>query len=184
MNANDLIPEEEEVRLAFIMEHEYRRLLLEMHNLTRDALEADPSLFRLDDADTRALLAVSDERAVGMTQTTRAAVDLILKEAQAEGISTAAIDARIAELFEKTWKARPEIIASTEIAEAQRVAAINRYTASGMVDRVRISDANRGTNHTDTCLARNGTTVPLSEAPQLDHPLCSLVLIPVLKGER
>jgi hypothetical protein len=80
-----------------------------------------------------------------------------------------------------TWKNRPFTIASTEIAEAQRLAAINRYAASGVVDRVKISDATRGKDHTATCLARAGTTVPLDEAPPLDHPNCSLVLIPVLR---
>lgn len=183
LSADGLIPEEEETRLLFVLEGEYRRLLLEMHHLTRDALEADPSLFRLDDADTRALLNDAAERVVGITETTRQEIARVLAEGQEAGLTTPQIAHSIDQLLTVTWQSRAETIAATEIAEAQRLAAINRYKASGLVDDVRISDANRGTNHTATCLARNGTTVALDDAPQLDHPNCSLVLIPVLRGQ-
>ena len=182
ISAEDLVPEEEETRLLFILEAEYRRLLLEMHHLTRDALEADPSAFRLDDEDTRAMLHAAAERVVMITESTRDQIRQVLIAGQAEGLSTQEIADRISHLLTITWKSRPETIAATEIAEAQRLAAINRYTASGLVDRVKISDANRGTDHTEVCLARNGTTVPLGDAPQLDHPNCSLVLIPILRA--
>lgn len=180
--ATQLIPDGEEARLAFLLEATYRRMLLEMHNLTRDALELDPSRFRLDDAATNALLNSAAERVVMITESTRAELAARLQAGQAAGLTTQQIADSIADLFQITWKSRPETVAATEIAEAQRLAAIDRYTASGLVDRVRISDANRGTNHTEVCLARNGTTVPLDEAPQLDHPNCSLVLIPLLRG--
>jgi hypothetical protein len=182
VSADDLIPDDEEERLAFLLEAEYRLVLLEMHHLTRDALEADPSQFRLDDEATRAVLDHAAERVVGITDTTRGAIADVLKRGQAEGWTTQELADAIDRLLTVTWKSRPFTIASTEIAEAQRISAIDRYTASGLVDRVKLSDANRGTDHDETCLSRNGTTVPLGEAPGLHHPNCSLVLIPVLRG--
>ena len=181
--ADDLVPPEEEARLQFIIEAAYRRVLLEMHHLTRDALQLDPAAFRLDDASTTALLEQAATRVVGITETTRQAIAEVLHQGQAEGLSTQEIADSLSHLLTVTWKNRPETISATEIAEAQRLSAIDRYTATGLVDRVKITDAHRGTQHTETCLARNGTTVPLDDAPQLDHPLCSLVLIPVLRGE-
>jgi hypothetical protein len=182
VTADDLIPPEEEARLQFVLDAVYRRMLLEMHHLTRDALALDPTTFRLTDASTNAILQHAAERVVGITETTRQAIAEQLQRGQAEGLSTQEIADSIASLFTTTWKSRPETVAATEVAEAQRVSAIDRYTATGLVDRVKITDAHRGTNHTETCLARNGTTAPLDEAPQLDHPNCSLVLIPLLRG--
>lgn len=181
IRADDLVPDEEEVRLAFIMEAVYRRVLLELHFLVQDNLPVNPVDFRLRDEDTEALLQEAARRVVMITDTTRQAIARKLADGVRDGLTTQEIADSIAHLFDITWKNRPFTIASTEIAEAQRLAAINRYQASGVVDRVRISDATRGKDHTDTCLARAGTTVPLDEAPPLDHPNCSLVLIPILR---
>jgi hypothetical protein len=181
LRAGDLVPEEEEVRLAFIMEAVYRRVLLELHFLVQDNTPVNPADFRLRDEDTEALLQEAARRVVMITESTRQAIARKLADGQRDGLSTQEIADSIAHLFDVTWKNRPFTIASTEIAEAQRLAAINRYAASGVVDRVKISDATRGKDHTATCLARAGTTVPLGEAPPLDHPNCSLVLLPVLR---
>lgn len=181
LRVEDLVPEEEERRLQIILDAAYRRVLIEMHFLVQDSLPVDPLTFRLADEATEALLQHAATRVVGITETTRQAVAAKLVAGQAAGLTTQEIADSIDHLFSVTWKNRAEMIASTEIGEAQRLAAIDRYTATGLVDRVKISDATRGTDHTATCLARAGTTVPLDEAPQLDHPRCSLVLIPLLR---
>jgi len=182
LRADDLVPDDEETRLQFLLDAVYRRVLLEVHYLVRDSLPVNPATFRLRDEDTEAILREAATRVVGITETTRAAIADVLAQGQREGWTTQEIADGIAHLFDVTWKSRPFTVASTEIAEAQRLAAINRYTASGLVDRVKISDATRGKDHTDTCLARAGTTVPLDEAPPLDHPNClvgeTLVLAP------
>lgn len=172
LRADDLVPEDEETRLQFLLDAVYRRVLVEVHYLVRDSLPVDPATFRLRDEDTEAILREAATRVVGITETTRRAIADVLAQGQREGWTTQEIADGIAHLFDVTWKSRPFTVASTEIAEAQRLAAINRYTASGLVDRVKISDATRGKDHTDTCLARAGTTVPLDEAPPLDHPNC------------
>jgi hypothetical protein len=178
LTAEELVPEEEETRLLFLIEAEYQRLLVEMHHLTRDALEADPSAFRLDDAATRAMLDAAAERVVLITESTREAIRDVLKAGQAAGLTTQQVADSIAHLLTVTWKSRPETIARTEIAEAQRLAAIDRYAASGLIDRVRIRDG----EDDEPCASRNGTTVPLDRAPTLGHPNCTLVLVPVLRA--
>ncbi len=182
-DAAELLPEDEDARLRFILDATYRRVLLEMHHLVADALELDPASFRLDDTATTAILEHAAQRVTGINATTRAALQDLLAAANRDGLSTAEIIAQIDHLYLTTWKSRSEMIATTEIGEAQRVSAIDRYKASGLVDRVKISDATRGGDHTATCLARAGTTVSLDEAPPLDHPNCSLVLLPILRGD-
>lgn len=181
LRVEDVYPDDEETRLQFLLEAAYRRVLLELHYLVRDSLPIDPATFRLDDAATNAILEHAAQRVVLISESTRKQIADVLQKGQAEGLTTQQIADQLEHLFTVTWKGRAEMVASTEIAEAQRVSAINRYKASGLVDKVKISDATRGTEHTATCLARAGTTVPLDEAPQLDHPRCSLVLIPVLR---
>ena len=181
VRVDDLVPEDDELGLALILDPAYRRALIELHFLVGDALPVNPLDFRLRDEDTEALLQVAAQRVVMITDTTRRAIAEALADGQYAGLSTQQIADSIAYLFDVTWKGRAEMIASTEIAEAQRLAAINRYKASGLVDNVKISDATRGKDHTATCLARAGTTVPLDEAPPLDHPRCSLVLIPIVR---
>lgn len=181
LRADDLVPEEDELRLLAALEPMWRRVLLELHFLTQDTLPVNPLDFRLTDESTEALLNEAARRVVGITETTRQAIARKLRDGQRDGLTTQEIADSIDSLFTVTWKNRAEMVASTEIGEAQRLAAIDRYTASGVVDRVKLSDATRGTQHTEVCLARAGTTVPLDEAPPLDHPRCSLVLIPVLR---
>jgi hypothetical protein len=181
LRADDLIPPEEETRLQSILDALYRRVLLELHFLVRDSIPVNPAAFRLDDAATNAILEHAAHRVVMITETTRQAIAQKLQDGQRDGLTTQEIADSIEHLFSITWANRAEMVASTEIGEAQRVSAIDRYKATGLVDSVKISDASRGSDHTDTCLARAGTTVPLDEAPQLDHPRCSLVLIPVLR---
>ena len=181
VRVDDLVPEEDEIGLALVLDPAYRRALTELHFLVGDTLPVDPLTFRLRDEDTEALLEEAARRVVMITETTRQAIAQKLQDGQRDGLTTQEIADSIAHLFDITWKGRPEMIASTEIGEAQRLAAINRYHASGVVDNVRISDATRGKDHTATCLARAGTTVALDDAPQLDHPRCSLVLIPIVR---
>ena len=181
LRAEDLVPEEDELRLLAALEPMWRRVLLELHFLTQDTLPVNPVDFRLRDESTEALLNEAARRVVGITETTRQAIAKKLRDGERDGLTTQEIADSIESLFTVTWKNRAEMVASTEIGEAQRLAAIDRYTASGVVDRVKISDATRGTQHTETCLARAGKVVPLDEAPPLDHPRCSLVSIPVLR---
>lgn len=178
-DAAELMPEDEDARLRFILDATYRRVLLEMHNLVADALELDPASFRLDDASTTAILQHAAQRVTGINATTRAALQDLLAAANRDGLSTAEIIEQIDHLYMVTWKSRSETIARTEIGEAQRVSAIDRYTASGLVDRLKIRDGDED----EPCASRNGTTVPLDSNPQLAHPNCTLILIPVLRGD-
>lgn len=177
VQADDLLPEEESTRLKFILESTYQRVLLEMHHLVADAFELDPASFRLTDEATNAILAEAGTRVVGITETTRSALAEILQAGQEAGLSTFEIAQSIDHLFTVTWASRSETIARTEIGEAQRLSAIDRYKATGLVDFVRIRDGDED----EPCASRNGTLASLDNPPQLAHPNCTLVLIPVVK---
>lgn len=176
-SAAELLPEDEDTALQLVIERAYRRVLLELHHLVADALPIDPARFRLDDAATRAILEHAAARVVGIAETTRQAIAEKLQVGQAEGRSTVEIAQSIEHLFTITWAHRAETVARTELAEAQRVSAIDRYRASGLVDRVTLRDG----EDDEPCAGRNGTTVPLDRAPELAHPNCTLILVPVLR---
>lgn len=174
----DLINEDEERRLAMILEALYAKVLKDMHVIVTDSLDLDPLTFRLPDAEARDWAARHAAARVTMiSETTRAALRDVIADGIEEGKSTYEIMQDIESLYLNTWPNRPEVIARTEVGQAQREAAINRYAATGLVDRVTIRDG----DDDSPCRERNGTTVPLERAPDLAHPQCTLILIPVLK---
>src|SRR6266542_6804435 len=138
----------EAYRLSLAIDPVYRQTLQAVHALVADALGLDPRAFRLDDAATRRVLETAAEQVVRITAATRDAVRAVLAEGQARGYSTQQIVNGVPRdgygglegLFSETWAGRAEMIARTELAEAQRVSAIDRYRASGLVDRVLIRD--------------------------------------------
>lgn len=176
---DDLINHDEELRLGFILDALYRRVLADTHLLVAAALDLDPATFRLPDSATTELLNEAAARVVLISATTRQAIAAKLQEGQDAGLSTREIAQSIEHLFTVTWAGRAEMVARTEIAHAQVKSAVDRYRASGLVDRVHIIDG----EDDEPCRSRNGTTVPLDEAPGLAHPRCTLLLIPVLKDE-
>jgi hypothetical protein len=183
LRVEDIYDEADETRrLSLILESAYLRALRDIHLIVTEAFDLDPAEFRLPDDAARDWAAKQAAARVTMiSQTTRDALRELIADSIEDGRSTAEVIEAIERLFTETWKGRAEMVATSEITEAQRLGSLDRYTASGLVDRIKISDANRGTNHTDVCLARNGTTVPIDEAPAMDHPNCSILYIPVLR---
>ena len=174
-------------RLAAILMPRYVRMLEAWQQLVASAL---PQLsweeFRLDDEATRAMLAEAAERVVLIDAATRDAIREQLREGQQRGYSSYEIangvpgeDYRgIGGLFEVTWKGRAETVSRTELAHAQNVASLNRYEATGLVDKVQLVE-NEDTD--EPCASRNGKIVPLSSKPGLLHPNCRLGIIPVVE---
>lgn len=178
LDVDELIGDDEERRLHLILEALYRRALQDVHVTVMDSLDLDPLTFRLPDEAARAWAERHAAKRVTMiSETTRAALREVIADGIAEGQSTYAIMRAIEQLYLTTWPNRPEVIARTEIGEAQRLAAIDRYAATGLVDRVRIRDG----DDDEPCASRNGTTVPLGDAPTLAHPQCTLILVPILR---
>jgi hypothetical protein len=177
VRVDDLVPEEDELGLALVLDPAYRRVLIELHFLVGDTLPVDPLTFRLRDEDTEALLEEAARRVVMISSTTREAIAEVLQEGQREGWPTQQVADAIAGLFDVTWKHRPETVARTEIGHAQLLSAENRYRASGLVDNVRIRDGDGD----EPCASQNGTVVPLGEHGGLNHPNCTKLIIPILR---
>jgi hypothetical protein len=178
----------EQAQLFVLLSARYRTLLKTIHEAVREEYDLDPDTFRLDDPSVRRVLEDCAERVVRIDETTREAIRETLQEGQRRGYSLYQMangvpkdDYRgIEGLFEETWKGRPETVARTEITHAQRTAALDRYAATGLVDRVRIIDG----DYDSVCASRNGTVVPLADRPDLAHPNCRMVVSPILRGER
>ena len=193
MKLEDVYDSEAEAEaLAAILDARYLGMLAATHEAVGSALAPFPGFdaeaFRLDDEATRRILAESAERVVLINDATRAALREQLQEGQRRGYSAFELaygvpndDYRgVDHLFAVTWKGRAETVALTELAQAQAVAALDRYAASGVVDEVEIVE------HEDTdepCASRNGTVVPLSARPLPLHPRCRMGTIPRVRAD-
>lgn len=174
----------EQELLAAVFEDRYESMLAAVHAVVKNALGLADE-YRLTDAATNRVLVEAAQRVVRIDETTRDAIAEQLRIGQELGLSTWEIAngapklgyRGIEGLYSETWRGRAETIARTELQEAQRISAIDRYTATGLVDRVKIIDG----DDDEPCRSRNGKTVPLGSAPTLGHPRCVLVLVPVLR---
>jgi hypothetical protein len=178
--------DEERERLAVILERRYLAMLAAVHEAMIRVFGLDPNRYIISDSAVNAILVDAARRVVRIDETTRQAIAEQLRVGQALGLSTYQMaygDAKIGYrgidgLYSETWAGRAEMIARTELQHAQNEAALNRYAATGMVDYVRIID---GDEWDLPCANRNGTVVPISEHPQLNHPHCTLVVVPVVR---
>ena len=174
----------EQHALALLVEVRYRRMLRAVHEAIGDAFDIRES-FRLTDADTEALLQIAAEQVVRIDETTRAAIREQLELGQRLGLSTWEIAHGVPKLgyhgieglYSETWAGRADTIARNELAEAQYHSALNRYQASGLVDRVRAFDGDQDA----PCAAQNGRTFPLDDPPKRQHVNCTLVVVPMLR---
>lgn len=177
--------DEEQLRLAALMEERYRRMLEAVNESVRQVFGLSANRMRLTDTAVNRILINAATRVVGIDETTRQAIAEQLRLGQELGLSTWEIANGVPKigyrgidgLYKETWKGRAETIARTELQHAQNIASYDRYQATGLVDQLEIVDGDDDA----VCANRNGTTVPLSERPQLAHPNCTLAVIPVLR---
>jgi hypothetical protein len=178
---------EEQRRLARILMPRFLRLLQAWHEMVASVFGLSPEEFRLDDPATRKQLAHAAERVVLIDRSTRQQLRDVLREGQKRGYSAYEIAHGVPAdgyggvdgLYLNTWRGRSETIARTEIAEAQRAASLDRYAATGLVDRVQIVESE---DTDEPCALRNGRVVPLASKPELLHPNCRMGLIPVVSA--
>lgn len=162
-------PEAEQTALAALLFPRYERMLTVIHRLVESAFpELHQAGYVLDGAATRRMLALAAERVVQIDGATQRMV------ARASEHGPAAVAALYSP---ERIASRARTIARTELAEAQRAAALDRYRATGLVSRVQIVE----TGDTDEpCAARHMATVPVHSDPQLLHPQCLMRLVPVV----
>jgi HK97 family phage portal protein len=131
--------------------------------------------FSLDDAATREYLRRAGTHIVGITETTRGAVQAELTEGQMHGEGIEQLAARIRSL-PAFGSARAAVVARTELGTSQNEAALASYTASGVVVGVRVHDG----DYDDACAAMDGRTFALNQAPpSLQHPNCVRAFSPI-----
>jgi hypothetical protein len=170
--AADLVTEGEAVLLGETLTPLQLRVLGEVQRLVVAELGI---AFDLDDPATREYLRQAGTNIVGITDTTRAAVQDALIAGQAEGEGIDALARRLRDL--PAFNApRGRVVARTELGTSQNLAAIESYRASGVVVGVRVLDG----DYDAACQAMNGRTFPLDRAPApLEHPNCTRALAPV-----
>lgn len=192
LGQTDLLPPDETVRLALVLEPRIRAMVLEAAGLSADLAGAPP----LEETDIRllAILVESGDRIRNISEQTRSAVRRALLEGTARGYSPWQIANGVPKdgfrglraVVTETYKGRAETIARTEMALACQAAAHDRYQAAGVTE-VDVTDGTDcgWTRHDDPDKA-NGTRRSLSEAVAypVAHPNCRRVSIPVLGSRR
>ena len=185
----DIYDSEAEMRRLYdILAPRYVAMLLAVHNsLQRQLPNVNILRYRVTDADVAQLLTEAAQQVVRIDETTRQAIRDQLVVGQANGFSNWEIANGVAKagysgiqgVYMETWKGRPEMIARTELQHAQNEASLNRYQAAN-VERVRIVD---GDEWDRPCADRDGTIVPITDRPQLNHPNCTMILVPIVSEE-
>lgn len=176
---------EEQERLAAIMEQRYTAMLRATHEAIRRVFGLDVERFRLTDSALNAILTDAAQRVVRIDEFTRQAIAEQLRLGAELGLSTWEVANGKPEigyhgiegLYRETWNGRANTIARTELQHAQNESALNRYAATGLVDRVQIVDGDED----EPCASRDGRVVPISAHPSLAHPNCTLNVIPILR---
>lgn len=177
---------DEQARLLGILDRWWQTMLNAVNALVVSYFALDPTEFRVDDATTTRILQQAAARVVRIDETTRQSIAASLQEGQARGYSNWQLAhgvpsedfAGIDGLFKERWKNRALTVARTELQHAQTASALERYMATGLVDRVQIVD---GCAWDEACCERNGKVVPIEQAPTLNHPNCTLLLIPIMR---
>ena len=178
--------QDEQQRLASILEQRYLAMLTAVHAALIRLYGLDANRFVISDNAVNLLLVDAAQRVVRIDETTRQNIAEQLRVGQMLGFSTYEMAhgrpdvgyRGIEGLYAETWQNRAETIARTELQHAQNEASLNRYAATGMVDMVQIID---GDEWDAPCRRRNGRVVPISEHPTLNHPNCTMVVVPVLR---
>jgi HK97 family phage portal protein len=170
--ADELVTEGEAILLGETLTPLQLRVLGEVSRLVISELGI---AFQLDDPATREYLRSAGANIVGITGTTRSAVQAALTEGQMNGEGIEQLAARLRGLpsFDA---ARGRVVARTELGTSQNLSAIASYRASGVVAGVRVHDGD-----TDAaCAAMNGRVFALgSEPSSLQHPNCTRSYAPI-----
>lgn len=179
-------PDYEQEQLTVIIEPRYSAMLNAVAELLKVRFP-DVEAFVVDDAATRRLLAEAGQQIVRIDETTRTAIAEQLQLGQERGYSAWEIANGVKKdgyrgiegLFKETWASRADTVARTELQNAQLQSAQDRYRAGRVVDRMKIVDGDKD----DPCAARNGEVVPVTTRVDLQHPNCTVAVIPLLRGE-
>lgn len=134
-----------------------------------------------EEALVQLILRESADNVVRINEATRQAIRNALSEAADLGLNLYATVngneafAGLRAVVQEFYRGRAETIARTETAWAANEASMGRYGQLGVAE-IDIIDGDVD----EACASRNGTRVALSERPQLAHPSCTLVLVPVV----
>jgi HK97 family phage portal protein len=139
-----------------------------------------------DPADPRVitLLNSAGENVRGINDVTRSALRDILAQSRSEGWSISMTRDAIRNMGEFS-ASRAETIARTELARADNLGAVSRYSASGLVDEVTVIDGPEcgWTSHDDPDTAHGSTrTLADAQAYPYAHPRCVRSVAPIIRG--
>jgi len=124
-----------------------------------------------------------------ITESTRADVEAVVRDALLEGTSMPELADKLRGLFAETYRNRHENVARTESMIAYGEASELAYQRSGVVSRVMVADNAEhrepypGADDGLTCAQRNGLVVPVGRGMyhvSSDHPNGSASLIPIV----
>lgn len=198
LNPNELIPDEDAERLLRIARPYLLQMILASSETT-GGLVGTSGLVATDPA-TLALLRGAGQRIVAINEVTREAVQDVLQEGLARGLSNFEIargvterrDAEgnitreafrgLRETIAETYEGRADTIARTEMALASQEAAEERYEKAGVLEVDVLDGPNCGwTEHDDPDVA-DSSRRSMDEARRfpIAHPNCRRIFVPII----
>lgn len=173
-----LDPAEEQERLRSILEPRYLAVLLLTQRLVQQAFarHLSPGLPSLTAETVRRVRALVAARVSLIDGTTRKYLQEAIDRAGWEGVSARET---VEHLYQTMWATRANLVASHELFHAANEIALDRYAATGVIDRLRLDESQA----TDYCKNRHNQVVPIESRPGLAHPACRLKIQPIMKGE-
>ncbi len=153
--------------LTSVLEPWYKRVLVAVHDVVQDSLDAR---YELSGTSERSYLKSAGVNIRGINETTRAAVKDALATSVSLDESNEELTARI-ETLGAFSEERAQLIAKTELAAASNLAQVESYIESDLVVGVLVTDGDSD----PVCSSIHGSKVPIAEArsiPPLAHPHC------------
>jgi hypothetical protein len=176
----ELVPAWHASRLRRALANVLSRGLRQAHGLSLAGFDLRG---RLTNEDVASYLNTAGERLVGVTETTRNAVRVALRDGLLARDTPQQLGMRLRALPEFN-EARARTIASTEMVEATNWAAQTAYERDRRVVGVTIHDQERCAPTGGPCAGMNGRRMGVQEAeatPRTMHPNCSQARTPIMQ---
>jgi HK97 family phage portal protein len=190
-NADDLIPIGADIELQAMFRPMHMRIIESTFNvLNKELPPASALAFEETLPTVQQFIVQGATRVKDINNATRKKITDVIAEGERRGYNYNQIARGVSgenyngvkSVVRETYKNRARAIARSEVGFSQNSAAYARYHGAG-IEKVFITDAQRGTEHDDVCLEVADTIQPLSwlSTNMLQHPNCSRVPAPVVE---
>ena len=190
-NADNLIPSSADIEIQTIMRPIHMRVIESTFSLLNAELGVANAIpFDQTLPSVQQFLVQGSTRIKEINNTTRKKIKKVIAEGVNRGYTYDQIARGVSgenyngvrSVVKETYKNRARAIARAEVSFSQNSASYVRYESAG-IEKVYITDAQRGVDHDAICLEVNDTVQPITwfSTNMIQHPNCSRISAPVVE---